>query len=175
MGIKGASSILWKATNISWKDLKVIADSHWFCDSNNKYCADVDCNWVAFYLAHNKNEREAARTVCQFLLSLANIGFKVTPICDGNVWDHSKRDSTRRVTERRKGIIDEFALRQTMLTISEEIDAVVEAERTTDELQKRKDDVLLKYKKLGRKRILKISPEFSDMLTKELAGANAIK
>ena len=48
--------------------------------------------------------------------------------------------------ERRKRIIDEFALRQTMLTISGEINAAVEAGRTTEKLQKKKNGVLLKYK-----------------------------
>ena len=79
------------------------------------------------------------------------------------------------MVELHKGIIDEFALRQTMLTISGEIDTVVEVGRTTEELQKRKDGVLLKYKKLGRKSILQISPEFSDMLKKELATFNAFE
>ena len=146
MGITGASLILWKTSNISEKVLKVITDKYWLCNSNKRCFVDVGYNWAAFYLVHNKNMQEVTHTVYQFFISLVNIVFKVSSICVGNVSHHSKKDSIRRVTERRKYIINNFALYQTMLTISGERDAVVGAGRTTENLQKRKDDVILKYK-----------------------------
>ena len=88
--------------------------------NNGRYCIDVDCNWVAYNLGGMvKQPDKAVSLTCNFLEVLARSGFRVTPICDGDLRHHSKRASIERVAEAQKAKVKSHLARYKLLAVSQ--------------------------------------------------------
>ena len=123
MGIDNASLLVYAIKGLSILSIKKIVRHIHFQSStqtntasnnhldSDKIHVDVDCNWVACQLGGTKSPNEAASITCDFLLTLAEYGFVVTPICDGVRRHHSKRATISRIAKREKSKLDSVSER----------------------------------------------------------------
>ena len=136
MGIANTSSLLYVIKGLSIKSIKSIINEVYYqnpnqatssssnctnVDHSKKYYVDVDCNWVACNLGGTKSPSEAASITCDFLVTIANYGFVVTPICDGECRHHSKRATIDRIAKREKSKLKAIDERFKLLSVSQQL------------------------------------------------------
>ena len=175
-------SLVWKATNLSTKDIKQLHDAGILksltlpspspVEQKEKYCKiDVDVSWIARKLGIGKTEDMVVKEVSLFLRALAHQGpFIVTPVCDGDKRHHSKRAFVDRVAERDRKKKEGLVARYQYISLEAEIDNLkAKGQHQTEEHSKKRKQYLTRSKNMedGGK-FVPISSSFSSKLQEAL-------
>ena len=121
MGLTSPKALTYVIKNLNVRNLKDILESIRQLEGRSNLHFDVDCNWVAFKLGCNKNPDEATKKVVDFLECLAQYGFIVTPVCDGEQRHHSKRATTERQAKYEKAKIQSTVDRLMLVAVSQQL------------------------------------------------------
>ena len=168
MGINTTGNkLIWKATNVSTRELREIVLHNTGKKSDERINIDVDVSNVAHILSRSVSTYEdLVIDTATCLKDLANeSGFVVTAIFDGDYRPHSKRDSFKRRFETVINEINCSYCRHAATTLASKI--------TKTEDEKTKLDVLNKESKSLESKKLIIANEFYDDVKTKLEYINA--
>ena len=122
MGIQLCALIIWSAKGFTCSDSKLIHQQH--SRLSNTCCINVDVNYLANVNGCNKSPYEIISITAWLLYTIAhNGGFVVTPVMNGDICHHAKRDSCRRKATREMTLINLLVCRQNAMRLSLLIDA----------------------------------------------------
>ena len=174
-------SLVWKATNLSTKDIKQLYDtgilSHSSVKQQKEKCCkiDVDVSWIVRKLGIGKAEDMIVKEVSLFLRALAHQGpFVVTPVCDGDKRHHSKRAYVDRVSNWLRKSNEGLVARHQYISLEAEIENLKAKglDQVTEKHWGKKRKFLAESKKMEQDggKFVPISSSFSSKLQKALQG-----
>ena len=162
MGIKtNSNNILWKATDVSTRELRQMALHNAHKLPSEKIIMDVDVSNIAHVLSRRSSSYEKlVLDTASYLKDLAiETGFIVTAVFDGDCRPHSKRDSFKRRFEHHMKLINSSYCRQTAMMLASK-------ENKTEEDEQNLKTVNNESKKLNSQRLIVSNESYTDVKSK---------